>query len=317
MNKTHVIIIFAPTASGKTALMRELFASSGSHFILNNRAEVISADSMAVYKELDIGTAKPDTEFCRLIPHHLINMTDYKTQFSVADFINSADFCAQEIWSRGKVPVVAGGTGFYIRSFLLGLPETPESDPVLRNNLKERVKSEGREKLYAELLQKDSESAKKIHPNDEYRILRALEVYYLTGKPRSSFMLSDDFRKEYDFCPVFLEPQRDLLFRRIKERVDEMFESGLEREVKNLIENGARAEDPGMQAIGYREFFLNENPDEIKKMIVHNSCKYAKKQYTYLRDLPECTVIPYTGSKEDIDRVKALISDFILSKNVL
>jgi len=321
-DKTPVIVIFAPTASGKTALMRELFAQEGSPFILtpfilNGKAEVISADSMAVYKEMDIGTAKPDEAFCKEIPHHLINMVDLKQQFSVADFIFEADKACREIYSRGKIPVVAGGTGFYIRSFLLGLPETPESDPELRNRLKERCRNEGKEAMYKELCEKDPVSGKKIHPNDEYRILRALEVYYLTGKPRSNFLLSDSFREEYDFCPVFLEPPREILFDRIEKRVDQMFEAGLEKEVHTLIEKGAVSEDPGMQAIGYREFFMSSDRDEIRHMIVHNSCKYAKKQYTYLRDLPKCTTIPFTASSEDIEKVKEVISHFILSRNVI
>jgi len=297
--------------------MRDLFSLSGSSFILNGKAEVISADSMAVYKELDIGTAKPDAEFCSEIPHHLINMTSYKNQFSVADFLTAADKSANDIFTREKVPVVAGGTGFYIRAFLSGLPETPESDPELRDNLKKRCNAEGKEVMYRELCEKDPESAQKIHPNDEYRILRALEVFYLTGKPRSSFDVPASFREGYDFCPIILEPPRDILFERIAERVQLMFDMGLEKEVKDLMEKGACAEDPGMQAIGYREFFMSQDSEEIKKMIIHNSCKYAKKQYTYIRDLPGMINIPYTGSEEDKDKVKQVIRDFILSENVL
>lgn len=320
-----VIVIFAPTASGKTALMRDLFSPVGSPFnltpilssSLKGKAEVISADSMAVYKELNIGTAKPDEEFCREIPHHLINMVSYKNQFSVADFVTNADIACCDIWNRGKIPVVAGGTGFYIRAFLLGLPETPESDPVLRKELKERCAVEGKEIMYQELCEKDPESAKKIHPNDEYRILRALEVYYLTGKPRSSFCLSTEFRKGYDFCPVFLEPPRDLLFERIGQRVEVMFQNGLSSEVSDLKKQGAKIEDPGIQAIGYREFFLSDDQSEIKEMIIHNSCKYAKKQYTYIRDLPKSTTLQYTGIDSDKEKVSKIISDFILRYNVI
>lgn len=317
MNNIPVIIIFAPTASGKTALMRHLIGPLGSPFILTDKAEVISADSMAVYKELDIGTAKPDADFIKEIPHHLINMVSYKDQFSVADFLNEADKKTQEIWNRGKIPVVAGGTGFYIRAFLMGLPETPESDPVLRSELKKRCLLEGKESMYRELEEKDPVSAKKIHPNDEYRILRALEVFYLTGKPRSDYEVPESFRQGYDFCPIILEPPRQVLFDRIAERVDLMFSCGLEKEVEDLIKNGASPSDPGMQAIGYREFFSSSDMDQVKKMIVHNSCKYAKKQYTYIRDLTGIKTIPYTGSENDIEKVKEYISDFILSCNVI
>ncbi|MCF0241925.1 MAG: tRNA (adenosine(37)-N6)-dimethylallyltransferase MiaA [Treponema sp.] len=312
MNQIPVIVIFAPTASGKTALTFELFSEEGSHFILNGKAEIISADSMAVYKNMDIGTAKPDSDFCRKIPHHLISICDIKKQFSVADFVTQADRICEEIYSRGKIPVVAGGTGFYIRSFLLGLPETPESDETIRRLLKERLELEGKEKLYSELKEKDPESASVIHPNDCYRILRALEVFYITGKPRSFYAKNKGFREKFRFLPIVLEPPRDILFKRIEERVETMFESGLVSEVEDLISKGALKEDPGMQGIGYKEFFLSNDENEIKKMIVHNSCKYAKKQYTYIRDLNIKNIISYTQSEKDIQKVKDLISDFIL-----
>lgn len=311
MNPIPVIVIFAPTASGKTALTYELFSEEGSQFFLNGKAEIISADSMAVYKKLDIGTAKPDAEFCRQIPHHLINLLDYKTQFSVADFVNLADKACEDIYNRGKIPVVAGGTGFYIRSFLLGLPETPESDEKIRKELKIRLENEGKEVLYRELQEKDPESARVIHQNDCYRILRALEVFYTTGKPRSAYALNVSFREKYRFLPLILEPPREVLFERIGERVGQMFDNGLVQEVKALISEGAQKEDPGMQAIGYREFFTMDDENEIKKAIIHNSCKYAKKQYTYIKDLPDCHVIPYTQSEGDIQKIKDLISDFI------
>ena len=172
--KIPVLVIFAPTASGKTALTRELFSPQGSHFILN--AEIISADSQAVYKEMDIGTAKPDTELCAEIPHHLINLLNPDQQYNVSDFVDAADKACQEIRARGKLPVVCGGTGFYIRNFLYGIAPTPVSDEKLRNELKERIAREGNEALYAELQKIDPESAEKIHPNDAYRICRALEV---------------------------------------------------------------------------------------------------------------------------------------------
>ena len=180
-------MIFAPTASGKTALTGDLFSPSGSHFVLN--AEVISADSMQVYKYMDIGTAKADPEFCEKIPHHLINLVTPDVQFTVADFLKMADEKCEEIYTRGKLPVVVGGTGFYIRSFLFGLPETPESDENLRNQLKSRIETEGNEILYKELQSVDPESASKIHVNDAYRIVRALEVFYTTGKKRSDFIV--------------------------------------------------------------------------------------------------------------------------------
>lgn len=306
-SKTPVLVIFAPTASGKTALTRELFSPLGSHFILN--AEVISADSQAVYKEMDIGTAKPDNTLCAEIPHHLINLLNPDQQYNVSDFVDEADEACMEIFFRGKLPVVCGGTGFYIRNFLYGVAPTPISDEKLRNELKERIVREGNEALYSELQKIDPESAEKIHPNDAYRICRALEVFYLTGQKRSSFKPEDkgQLRSRYDFLFLVLEPQRDVLYERIRQRVDMMFEAGLEKEVRALISKGYTKETPGMKAIGYSEWFESHIIEEIREAIKHHSCKYAKKQYTYIRDIPGSTVIDFSASEEDFEKITAVI----------
>ena len=305
--KIPVLVIFAPTASGKTALTRELFSPQGSHFILN--AEVISADSQAVYKEMHIGTAKPDKSLCNEIPHHLINLLNPDQQYNVSDFVDEADEVCQQIYSRGKLPVICGGTGFYIRNFLYGVAPTPVSDEKLRNELKERIAREGNEALYEELKKIDPESAEKIHPNDAYRICRALEVYYLTGQKRSSFKPEGQgqLRSKYDFLFIVLEPQREVLYERIRQRVDMMFEAGLEKEVRSLIDKGYTKETPGMKAIGYSEWFESNNIEEIREAIKHHSCKYAKKQYTYIRDIPGSTIIDFSGSEEDFEKITGLI----------
>ena len=305
--KIPVLVIFAPTASGKTALTRELFSPQGSHFILN--AEVISADSQAVYKEMDIGTAKPDKSLCNEIPHHLINLLNPDKQYNVSDFVDEADEAYQQIYSRGRLPVVCGGTGFYIRNFLYGVAPTPISDEKLRNELKERIAREGNDALYEELKKIDPESAEKIHPNDAYRICRALEVYYLTGQKRSSFKPEGQgqLRSKYDFLFIVLEPQREVLYERIRQRVDMMFDAGLENEVRSLIAKGYTKETPGMKAIGYSEWFESSNIEEIREVIKHHSCKYAKKQYTYIRDIPGSTVIDFSGSEEDFEKITGLI----------
>ena len=305
--KIPVLVIFAPTASGKTALTRELFSPQGSHFILN--AEVISADSQAVYKEMDIGTAKPDDSLCKEIPHHLINLLNPDQQYNVSDFVDEADEACQQIYSRGRLPVICGGTGFYIRNFLYGVAPTPISDEKLRNELKERIAREGNDALYEELKKIDSESAEKIHPNDAYRICRALEVYYLTGQKRSSFKPEGQgqLRSKYDFLFIVLEPQREVLYERIRQRVDMMFDAGLENEVRSLIAKGYTKETPGMKAIGYSEWFESNNIEEIREAIKHHSCKYAKKQYTYIRDIPGSTVIDFSGSEEDLEKITGLI----------
>ena len=304
--KLPVIVIFAPTASGKTALTRELFAPGGSHFILN--AEIISADSQAVYKGMDIGTAKPEQELRAILPHHLVDILTPDQQFNVSDFVDAADRACSDIAARGKTPVVCGGTGFYIRNFLYGVAPTPVSDPELRERLKSRIKTEGNEALYKELKEIDPQSAERIHPNDAYRICRALEVYYLSGKTRTDFAIDTKLRPQYDFTFIVLEPPREVLYQRIEERVYQMIEQGLEQEVKSLLSAGYTKDSPGLKAIGYHEWFEYQDKEKVRQAIIHNTRKYAKKQYTYIRDIPESLVIPFTSSLEDIEKVGNLLT---------
>lgn len=313
-SKIPVIVIFAPTASGKTALTGDLFSPVGSHFILN--AEIISADSQAVYKGMDIGTAKASPEFCKLIPHHLIDLVEPDTQFNVSDFVDLADAACEDIFSRGKIPVVCGGTGFYIRNFLYGQPSTPESSQLIRDKIQEKLKKNGKEALYAELELLDKESALKIHINDEYRICRALEIFYTTGKKRSDYYLENKLRDKYNFLFLILEPDKDILYKRIRDRVDIMFEEGLEKEVKTLLQKGYNQNSPGLKAIGYSEFFKSDNLEEIKENIKKHSCKYAKKQYTYIRDIKQGIRLSYKADEQDIERISSLIRVFLNNLNL-
>ena len=304
--KIPVIVIFAPTATGKTALTLKLFGS-GSHSLFKDKAEIISADSMAVYKYMNIGTAKPDKTVLSQIPHHLIDFLEPNFQFSVNEFVRRSDLLCTEIYSRGKIPAIVGGTGFYIRNFLLGLPETPESNAEIRTQLKNELEKSGIDFMYEKLKLVDNESAQKINKNDAYRILRALEVFYLTGKPRSSFSLSEKLRENYDFFTVILERDRSDLYERIDMRIEQMFSQGLEQEVQSLIEKGFSKEDAGMKAIGYREFFENlDSPAEIKQKIKHDSHKYAKKQYVFMKGI--CNAKIYNIPKE-ADYTEEIISD--------
>ncbi|MDD7698127.1 MAG: tRNA (adenosine(37)-N6)-dimethylallyltransferase MiaA [Treponema sp.] len=304
--KIPVIVIFAPTATGKTALTLKLFGS-GSHSLFKDKAEIISADSMAVYKYMNIGTAKPDKTVLSQIPHHLIDFLEPNFQFSVNEFVRRSDLLCTEIYSRGKIPAIVGGTGFYIRNFLLGLPKTPESNAEIRTQLKNELEKSGIDFMYEKLKLVDNESAQKINKNDAYRILRALEVFYLTGKPRSSFSLSEKLRENYDFFTVILERDRSDLYERIDMRIEQMFSQGLEQEVQSLIEKGFTKDDAGMKAIGYREFFEGFNsPAEIKEKIKHDSHKYAKKQYVFMKGI--CNAKIYNIPKE-VDYTEEIISD--------
>lgn len=313
--KIPVIVLFAPTASGKTALTKEFFSPKGSRFILN--AEIVSADSQAAYRGLDIGTAKPTKEFCNEIPHHLIDILNPDEQFNVSDFVEKADLACEQIFSKGKIPVVCGGTGFYIRNFLFGVPPTPVSDEKLRNRLKERIEKEGNKALHAELQKIDAESAKKIHVNDSYRICRALEVFYLSGKTRASYKTEQKLREKYDFLFIALEPERNLLYEKIASRVEQMFRDGLEIEIKNLIKKGYKKDTPAFKAIGYAEWlefeppFTEEKIRKIKEKIVRNSRKYAKKQFTYVRDIPGSKIVKFLGTPENYDEISSIIKNWI------
>ncbi len=309
--KIPVLVLFAPTATGKTALLRTLFAE-GSLSFFKDKAEIISADSMQVYRGMNIGTAKPDAALLSALPHHLIDICSPHEQFSVADFVARADNACAQIYSRGKIPVVSGGTGFYIRAFLLGLPETPEADENVRAELRRRMEAEGPAELYAELQTLDPESAAVIHVHDRYRIQRALEVYAAAGRPRSSFRRKFELREQYAFCTLILSMERTMLYERINQRVDSMFDEGLEQEVIHLRENGCTAYDPGMKAIGYREWFSVRFAGDVRALIKADSRAYAKKQYTYMRSIPSAVLLPFDGSEEAVGQAAEKIRDFFL-----
>ena len=307
--KIPVIVFFAPTATGKTALTLELFGS-GSLFDFKNKAEILSCDSQAVYKYFDIGTAKPTPEERAAVPYHLVDFADPAIQFGLGEFMEEADRLCGEIWSRKNVPVLCGGTGFYARNFILGAPTTPESDEKIRVHIKEKLAELGKESLYAELKIVDPLSARKININDEYRICRALEVFYTSGKPLSSYALPDVPRSQYEFLTIILNRDKDDLYRRIDLRVEKMFEEGLAEEIEKLKSMGYTKDTPAMKAIGYSEFFIDGlSVDQVKEKIKKYSHHYAKKQYTFMRGIPGAVTV----DADDKDRVAMLVGDFISS----
>ncbi len=293
--KIPVLVLFAPTATGKTELLFKLFGG-------NDKARVISADSMQVYRGMDIGTAKPTLAEQKILPHYLIDIKNPDEQFSVAEFVERADGLCERFYNEGAIPVVCGGTGFYVRSFLLGLPSTPTGDEAMRAALRAELEERGKAEMWKELLKSDPDSAKKIDPADSYRVLRALEIYRLTGKPRADFAQSPKLREKYDFTTIILERGREELYRRIEERVDKMFEAGLEAEARGLMQKYG-ADAPGMQAIGYREFFEKSasgeplSTAEIMEKIKRDSKKYAKKQCVFTRGIPGATTVQMDGGE--------------------
>jgi tRNA dimethylallyltransferase len=303
-----VLILFGPTASGKTDVLFRLFGPDGA---FPQAAEIISADSMQVYRGMDIGTAKPSAEERGQLPHHLIDIRDPNEQFSVGDFVRLAGEAVADIARRGKLPVVSGGTGFYLKNLIQGLPEAPPSDAQIRAALKLELREKGPAALVAELARYDPVSAQKIHCNDEYRLLRAMEVLRLTGRPLSSFSSlgasaagardGDDFSSRLRFLVIGLSRPREELYLRINERCAAMFAQGLPDEVKKLYEAGYAPHDPGLRAIGYREFFVQDEPgiyrlsqdySGLQALIAQNSRRYAKRQITFFASLPDAKWLP-------------------------
>ena len=275
-----VIVVFGPTAVGKTDFLLNLGKTS----------EIISIDSLQVYKYLDIGTAKPGAEILSKVKHHLIDFLDPDEEFNAGDFVHEADKLCNEIFSRGKIPVVSGGNAFFLINFIKGLPSTPKGNSIVRKKVEEELKNEGIEKLSCKLEKIDPDYFSKISRNDTYRITRALEIYYSTGKPVSSFKIPETPRAGYDFLLIGFIRERAELYERINRRVDLMFDNGLYNEFLKLRELGYGANDPGMSGIGYKEFFdLDKNEpltlDDIKELIKKNTRNYAKRQITFFKKI--------------------------------
>ena len=284
--KPNILVICGPTASGKTALAVELALRFG--------GEVVSADSMQVYRRMDIGTAKPTPEETRGVPHHMIDVADPEENFSVARYVAEAVPIVDDILARGRLPIVAGGTGLYIDSLVAGRQFAPfEPDSGLRRELQVRAGEEGLPALYAQLQRLDPAAAQRIHPNDEKRIIRALEVCLSTGKTLTQY--DADTRavpNRYTPLTVALSfRERPDLWERINQRVDEMMARGLEREVRELLASGVPRECTAMQAIGYKELAavlsegrpVSDGAEEIKL----RSRQYAKRQLTWFRRNPD------------------------------
>ncbi len=272
----RLIVITGTTATGKTELSIELAKRIN--------GEIISADSMMVYRYMDTGTAKPTIEERQGIPHYLIDVVNPDEEFSAKDFLEMADKKIKEIIQRGKIPIVVGGTWLYIHTLLYGLTDAPPSDWKLRENLYKRDKKE----LFSELERVDPLYASKIHPNDKKRVIRALEVYYITGKPFSYFHKKHRFtEKRYSFTGFILERKKDEIMDRIEKRVEAMFEKGLVEETKKLLEMGYEKAITSKQAIGYKELipYLKGEKDlqSAKEEIVKNTKDFAKRQIRTFR----------------------------------
>lgn len=278
-----LLAVVGPTASGKTALAVELALRTG--------GEVISADSMQIYRGMDIGTAKPTQEEKKGVPHHMIDILDISQSYSVAQYVKEARECIWEVHRRGRLPILAGGTGLYISSILNHVQFTEESgDPAIRAQLQRRLEEEGAQVLLEELRRYDPQTAARLHPNNQKRIVRAIEIYQTTGITMTEHLkrsLSEP--TPYRFCAVGLcYHNRETLYRRIDARVDQMLRLGLAEEAKRVLSSpyGSTA----LGAIGYKELLpwvngacsLEQAADRLKQ----STRRYAKRQLTWFRREP-------------------------------
>ena len=280
MMKPKVIVIAGPTASGKSAL--------GMVLAKELRGEIVCMDSMQVYRGMDIGTAKPTADERAKVQHHLVGIAEPGESYTVARYADDAKRVISEIICRDNVPMLVGGTGFYLRALTHGLHlGGVRSDPAVRERLKAVARdTEGKRTLHGMLRAVDPVSADKLHCNDVARVSRALEVYELTGIPMSN-QQQPAFESPFDFCILGTNMDRGLLYRRIDARVDAMMAGGLLDEVKSLLDRGVPIQTQAMQGIGYKELVpvltagrpLAEAVTEIKR----NSRRYAKRQLTWFR----------------------------------
>ena len=281
-----ILVVSGPTASGKTALAVEL--------ALRHNGEVVSADSMQIYRRMDIGTAKPTRAEMRGVPHHMLDVADPEEDFSVARYVELAARCVDDILARGKLPIVAGGTGLYIDSLLSGRTFARfDPDSPLRRELEEELARRGGAALLEELARVDPDTAARLHPNDGKRIVRALEVYRSTGTTLTAHnAMTRSLPPRYDALTLTLAFQRrEDMWDRIDRRVDRMMADGLAEEVRALLDSGVPDRCTAMQAIGYKEMAaaLRGDGDTARaaEEIKLRSRQYAKRQLTWFRRNPD------------------------------
>lgn len=279
--KKNIVIVAGPTASGKTAC--------GIEIAKRLNGEIISADSMQIYKHMDIGSAKPTLEEMNGIPHHMIDVVSPDEEFSVALFRELSGKFIDDISSRGKLPIIVGGTGLYINSITYPLDFTNVAyDLEYREHLEKLAIEKGNQYIHEMLKDIDYESYERIHPNNTKRVIRALEVYKNTGKPISLYQKESQKRDiDYNVAYIGLTMDRAKLYDRINKRVDKMFDMNLVGEVKNLLKMGYNKNMNSMQGIGYKEVIDYINGlytlTEVKDIIKQSSRRYAKRQLTWFR----------------------------------
>ncbi len=302
-SRPKVVVLAGPTGAGKTSLAISLALKFG--------AEIVSADSMQVYRYLDIGTAKPSSSDREKAVHHLIDLVDPDQEFDVAAYLARARPLINELHER-RVPIlVVGGTGFYVRSLIRGLFKGPGSDAVIRARLKQEARDSSKEDLHDRLTQVDPETAARLHPHDLFRVIRALEVFELTGRTLSSFHTEHGLaEKPYQVLLYALTLPCEELYGRIEARTERMFEAGLVEEVQSLLNRGYTPDLKPLKSIGYKQVvdFLAGivSLDQARAEMIKMTRRYAKRQMTWLRSQPDVFRISY----DDKNELKEKVSKF-------
>ncbi|MEC0239485.1 tRNA (adenosine(37)-N6)-dimethylallyltransferase MiaA [Paenibacillus dokdonensis] len=290
-NKPKLLVLVGPTAVGKTKLSIELAKE------LN--CEVISGDSMQVYREMDIGTAKINQDEMQGIPHHLIDIHSPDEPYSVAEFQEQSHQLIQEIHARGKLPFIVGGTGLYVESVCYDYQFAQVGeDKAFRDEQAAFAVEQGAEALHAKLKAVDPVSAEKLHPNDQRRIIRALEIYHLTGVALSAQLEGQTRESPYQLCLVGLTMDRQMLYKRIEARIDEMLTQGLVEEVSSLLEKGYGTDLVSMQGLGYKQIISylqgRESLDEAVMILKRDTRRFAKRQLSWFRHMKDISWVDVT-----------------------
>jgi tRNA dimethylallyltransferase len=295
-----------PTAAGKSAVGVELAERIG--------AEIVSMDSMALYRRMDIGTAKPSPADCSRVPHHLIDVIDSHEHFSLAQYIEAAHGCVEEIVGRGKQVLFVGGTPLYLKGLLRGIFQGPPADWAFRRKIQQESQQQEPAWLHQQLQKVDPAAADRLHPNDSRRLIRAMEIYHLTGLPISDFQKQFDAGSPAERCRVcVLDWPREELYARIDERVNKMFENGLIDEVRALLASPKPPGKTARQAVGYREVIEHleglRNLAETIELVQLHTRQLAKRQYTWFRSLSECRFVRLSGKMDHSEVVKWIINN--------
>lgn len=307
VTKQKLLVLVGPTAVGKTALSLKLANMYN--------AEIISGDSMQVYRGMDIGTAKATPEERALVPHHLIDIRDPDEPYSVSDFQEECGQAIRDISSRGKLPFIVGGTGLYIQSVVYGYRFSEAGqDEDFRREMRLYAEEYGVEALHEKLRAIDPESAERLHKNDVRRVIRALEIHHLTGRTVSQVLKEQPSESPYRVCLIGLTMRRDVLYERINARVDQMIEQGLIEEVRGLLERGYGPGLISMQGLGYKEiigYLLGEyNRQHAIELLKQNTRRFAKRQLSWFRHMKGISWVDMT-EPQNYDTNIAKINDII------